>query len=282
MSDVDEIAQYATWCNSCILRVEASGRVMYLKASPEYFFREAEVTAMLGRFFPGAVPEVVALERSRGWMLLEDLGDAVLSALGPDDWARALDAFASLHRRSVPLVDRLLEGGCVDRRPPVLAVQIEALAGDGTVTLPDGLRPRLQAAVGQLQEICSEIGASPIPHTLVHGDLHAANIMRTDAGYVPFDWTDACVATPFVDFVAFVHNAGPPSEDPAMRRALLDRYLATWRDLVPPDEARHGTSGRSRSPRCITPLRIEGSSMPSGQKSGGSSRRGCRGGSRRR
>lgn len=237
VSGVDEIAQFATWCNSCVLRVRASGRALYFKASPEYFLREAEVTAMLSRFFPGAVPDVVALDRSRGWMLLEDLGEAFVSTLSPDAWTRALDAVASLHRRSVPVVDQMLEGGCLDRRPPVLAAQIEALAEEETVTLPEGLRPRLRAVVGRLQEMCIELGASPIPSTLVHGDLHADNIVRTERGYVLFDWTDACVATPFVDFLTFVHNFGPASNDPVVRRAFRDRYLDAWSDVVPRTEA---------------------------------------------
>jgi hypothetical protein len=234
---VDEIAQYATWCNSCILRVQESGRTLYLKASPEYFLREADITSLLERFFPGEVPHVVALERSRGWMLLDDLGDALVSASSPDHWGRALDAIASLHRRSASLVDQLLEGGCLDRRPPVLATQIEGLAEDEVLDLPEGLRPRLRAAVGRLKEMCIDLDASPIPSTLVHGDLHADNIMRTERGYVLFDWTDACVATPFVDFLTFVHHLGPASNDPVVRRAFRDRYLDAWNDVVPHAEA---------------------------------------------
>jgi hypothetical protein len=237
VSGVEAIAQHATWCNSCVLRIETSGSALYFKASPEYFFREAEVTAMLGRFFPDAVPRVVALDRSRGWMLLEDLGDALVSGLGLDDWGRALDAIASLHRRSVPIVNQLLEGGCLDRRPPVLAEQIQALAEDDSVALPDGLRQRLRAVIGRLREMCFELEASPIPSTLVHGDLHADNIMRTERGYVLFDWTDACVANPFVDFLTFVNNFRPASDDPVMHQTLRDRYLDAWSDVVPHAEA---------------------------------------------
>jgi len=58
-----------------------------------------------------------------------------------------------------------------------------------------------------------------LPSTLVHGDLHADNIARTGRGYVLFDWTDACVGHPFVDFVTFVYNFGPTSNDPAAREA---------------------------------------------------------------
>jgi hypothetical protein len=234
---VTKISQYVTWCNSCVLRVEAGGHALYLKASPEYFLRESEVTAMLGRFFPGAVPQVVALEPSRGWMVLEDLGDELVTSLELVEWTRALAAIASLHRRSVPVIEQLLEGGCVDRRPPVLAEQIESLAGDTSVALPDGLRSRLQAKVGRLQEMCIEIERSPIPNTLVHGDLHADNVMRTERGYVLFDWTDACVAVPLVDFMTFVFNFGPASDDATVREGLRDRYLSAWSDVVPHAEA---------------------------------------------
>ncbi len=44
---------------------------------------------------------------------------------------------------------------------------------------------------------------------------------------------DACVATPFVDFVTFVHNFGPASNDAVVRQALRNRYMDAWSDVVP-------------------------------------------------
>jgi aminoglycoside phosphotransferase (APT) family kinase protein len=130
-----------------------------------------------------------------------------------------------LHRASVGLIDPLLEGGCLDRRPDVLSGQIAALAADRSVPLPDGLAERLEAAVPRLQELCSEMAASAIPPTLVHGDLHAGNIMRRADRYIAFDWSDACVADPFVDVLLFLTRL---PDDPDVRTVFCERYFEAW------------------------------------------------------
>lgn len=229
--DVQEVRQVATWCNSCILRVESETARLYFKASPAYFVNEAVVTALLAAHFPRRVPEVLALDAERGWMLLEDLGNEPADGLPVEDRIGALIAIAELHIASRPHVDALLQGGCLDRRPAVLLDQIAALAADPTVPLPTDLSEQFQLAVPRLQELCAELASSPIPATLVHGDLHAGNSMRTDGRFVTFDWTDACIADPFVDVVMFLSRL---PDDSALGAAFLDRYLSTWSDIVPP------------------------------------------------
>ncbi len=204
LPDVSHVGQFATWCNSCILRVGTAAGRSYFKASPAYFAREPIVTAMLAELFPGRTPQVLAVDADRGWMLLEDLGNEPADGLGVGERLGALAAIGELHVASVSLVDALLDGGCFDRRPSVLSAQIAALAADPTVPLPGDLAERFRAAVPRLQELCAELTLSPIPPTLVHGDLHAGNLMRTGDRFVVFDWTDACVADPFVDVLMFL------------------------------------------------------------------------------
>ena len=234
MPHVTRVAQFATWCNSCILRVETADGRYYFKASPDYFAQEPVVTAMLGERFPRKTPRTVAVEPERRWMVLADLGDVAVSTLSLDDRAKALDAIAELHRESVDHVGELLESGCRDRRASVLSGQIATLAADDTVPLPGDLRQRLHAAVPRLVEACAELEMSSIPPTLVHGDLHADNIMFTEGRYVIFDWTDACVADPFVDVLMFLSRL---PETPSVRRAFRDRYLAAWKEVVSGSEA---------------------------------------------
>ena len=227
--DVQEVRQVATWCNSCILRVQSPTARSYFKASPPYFVSEPVVTALLATRFPRRVPQVLALDAGRGWMLLEDLGDEPADAIPVEDRMGALIAIAELHFASVPHIDALLQGGCLDRRPAVLSDQIAALAADPTVPLPADLDARFQLAVPRLQALCAEVAASPVPATLVHGDLHAGNIMRTDGRFVTFDWTDACIADPFVDVLMFLSRLPDESE---LGAAFLDRYLGVWSDVV--------------------------------------------------
>jgi hypothetical protein len=146
----------------------------------------------------------------------------------------ALEAVGELHRASASLVEALLAGGCVDRRPAILSEQVAALATDPTVPLPGDLGSRLHAAVPRLQDLRAALAAAALPPTLVHGDLHARNLMRVDDRYVAFDWSDACVADPFVDVLMFLSRM---PDEPALRTEARERYLRTWPGLTGDDVA---------------------------------------------
>jgi Phosphotransferase enzyme family len=121
-------------------------------------------------------------------------------------------------------VGRLLDAGCLDRRLDRLAAQAQAWlpAVQATVDLPGvdaatWLSPEeeagLRAAVPRLQARCAELAGHAVPPSIVHGDLHLSNVAGGPGGYLFFDWTDACVAHPFLDLAtirrgtAFVDSA---------------------------------------------------------------------------
>jgi aminoglycoside phosphotransferase (APT) family kinase protein len=64
----------------------------------------------------------------------------------------------------------------------------------------------------------------------VHGDLHLSNVAHGPRGYLFFDWTDACVAHPFVDMISIFQE-----EEGALRDRLRDAYLTEWARFEPPD-----------------------------------------------
>jgi hypothetical protein len=231
------VAQYYTWSGSAVLRVEADGRRYYFKAAPDFFPQEAAMTAMLAERFPEVIPAPVAIDDRRGWMVLEDFGDAFVGGLSLEHWEAALDSLLAIQRSSVPLVGSLLEAGCVDRRPPALATQIEDLVEGKLGELPAGMADRLRVAVPRLRGLCAELAGSPIPSTLVHGDFHANNVVFKDGRHLIFDWTDASIAHPFVDLATFFYMFGPALTDVVVRDRLRDRYLDGWSDLMPRHEA---------------------------------------------
>jgi len=230
---VAEVRQFATWCVSCILRVTSPRGRSWYKAVPAHWARETTATVLLADLLPGMTPQVLALDAERGWMLLEDLDGVPADTLPIAERVAALEAMGEVHRAAAHLTDALLAGGCLDRRPAVLSNQIAALAEDQTVPLPDGLNERLRGAVARLQELCEEMATAPIQPTLVHGDLHAGNLMRLADRFVVFDWSDACVADPFVDVLMFLTRL---PDDTELRATCRERYLAAW-PLTPAEAA---------------------------------------------
>jgi aminoglycoside phosphotransferase (APT) family kinase protein len=66
-------------------------------------------------------------------------------------------------------------------------------------------------------------GASLLPHTLVHGDFHAGNVL----GSTILDWSDAAVANPLFDVNHYLLH-----REPELRSELLDAYSATYGEDV--------------------------------------------------
>jgi aminoglycoside phosphotransferase (APT) family kinase protein len=231
------VEQYATWCASSLLRVETAEGRFYFKAAPDFFHSEPVVTATLAEHFPATIPRPVAIDEERGWMLLEDFGDALVGEMAVEHWGDALETLLTIQRTSLPILDTLGGAGCTDRRPEVLATQITRFAEGPLDELSHETIDRLRAAVPRLQELCVDMAESTIPSTLVHGDFHAENVVIKDASHLIFDWTDACIAHPFVDLATFFHNFGPASTDADLRHRMRDQYLLGWSDLISLDEA---------------------------------------------
>ena len=191
---------------------------------------------MLAERFPRNIPRPVAIDGERGWMLTADFGDElVASTNSAQHRAGALDALGSLQRESVASVASLLNSGCRDRRPRTLQSELEELASEGSEWLPDALAERLRAGLPRFHDLCEEVESSPIPNTLVHGDFHAENIAVSDGRYLIFDWTDACIAHPFVDVATFMRYAERGSIDRATRARWRDHYLRGWEESAPYD-----------------------------------------------
>jgi len=224
------VDQYATWSVSALHRVETAAGRYYFKAAPPIFRHEASVTQMLAERFPETIPRPIAIDDERGWFLAADFGDQLVATMDAPHWEGALGALVTLQRSSVASVESLLRSGCIDRRPSVLQSQVEEFASEGW--LPDEMATRLRAALPRFQDLCQEITSSPIPSTLVHGDFHADNVAVSEGRYLIFDWTDACIAHPFVDVATFLRNAEHASTGRATRDRWRDRYLDGWRDLA--------------------------------------------------
>jgi hypothetical protein len=176
------------------------------------FVNEGVVLTTLAELFGDRVPAPLAVDAERGWMLLDDHGEEVgwSASLGVvEEVARS---YARMQVEAAGQADRPLAAGCHDRRLDRLAAQAEAwlpqveatgdLPGiDGATWLSDGELAAVRAALPQVLDCCAELAGFAVPPSIVHGDLHLGNVARGPAGYTFFDWTDACVAHPFLDLV---------------------------------------------------------------------------------
>jgi hypothetical protein len=200
---------------SAILRLPTDLGPLWLKAVPPVLAQEGPVIAWLATLAPHAVPALVA--RGDGWWIAAQLPDAT-GAQGED----FLEALVRLQLATAGRTRELTELGCPDRPLDRLPDEIGDVSDrPDLVSLEhaEALRARLPA----LRSLCREVAGLGLPATLVHGDLHAGNARWTRRGWLLLDWTDACVAHPFVDL------ALPLSQErPCLRAGRAAAYGAHW------------------------------------------------------
>lgn len=185
---------------STVIRVPTSAGDLWFKANVPVLAYEAGVVDVLARTRPDAVPELVAVDRERGWMLMRDGGERLREVVARErDLARWHDILPRYGRLQLDLAghaDELVALGAPDRRLPLLPGQYAELVED-----LDGLsseeRDRLRSLTPEVVGMCARLAAGGIPETSQHDDLHDGQVFVRDGGYLFFDWGDSCVSHPF-------------------------------------------------------------------------------------
>jgi hypothetical protein len=243
------VEQVRVWELSCVLRAPTTTGDVWFKtsiASP-LFVNEGVVMDTLAGLFPDHVPAPLAVEPERGWMVLDGFGARV----GWDASLEAVEAvartFARMQVEAAGHVDLLLASGCRDRRLDRLAARAEAWlpevgadgrlpAMDAATWLTEDEATALAAALPRIRAGCEELAALAVPPSLVHGDLHLANVAEGPRGPLIFDWTDACVAHPFLDLATIRRGTGEVDEaEDELRARLRAAYLPAWSSFEPPE-----------------------------------------------
>ncbi len=151
---------------------------------------------------PDCIPPLLAVDRARGWMLMEDGGH---DAPRPDrDRARP----ASLARRAPALRERpdrpdgRHQTSCSRSACPTSGSRrcrraVEAVLDE----IVGPARRRAAPARGLRCPGCARCATSSpsagIPETIQHDDFHDAQVFVRDGRYLLLDWGDACVSHPF-------------------------------------------------------------------------------------
>jgi hypothetical protein len=179
---------------STVLRIPTTGGDVWFKANIPLLAYEAAVVDLLAARRPDCVPELLATDVDRGWMLMADGGERLREIVERErDLGRWLDVLPRYGRFQIELAedrDRLLGLGLPDRRLETLASQYEELIGRVDTVTADEIR-RLRALAPTIAEFCERLASVGISETIQHDDLHDGQIFARDGRYLFFDWGDA-------------------------------------------------------------------------------------------
>ena len=151
------------WPLSAVLRRDTNSGRVYMKAVFSTFRHEPSLTQALSARHPTLVPEVLAVDVDRAWMLMRELPG---SQFGDNDvglWNPGLHAAASIHRAWVGREPELFALGAYDRTLEALARDIQGVVDAAEVPAEDS--ERLQAAVPELERRCEELAQAALPQT---------------------------------------------------------------------------------------------------------------------
>jgi hypothetical protein len=170
---------------STVLRVPTADGDVWFKANGPAFAHEVAIVSTLARLRPDRVPELLAADLERGWMLMGDAGVRLRELIERERdlsrWLDVLPAYGEVQLDAAPHAEQLVALGVPDRRLAVLPGQAAELLDD----------------VARVAEMCEELASYGLPETIQHDDFHDAQVFLRDGGYVFFDWGDACVSHPF-------------------------------------------------------------------------------------
>ncbi|MGH3084866.1 MAG: phosphotransferase [Gaiellaceae bacterium] len=228
-----EIVHERPWAT--VLRVPLADGVVWFKACAPVQSFEPYLTAELFARWPDRVPEVLAYDEERAWLLLVDAGRPV-GALGnpPQAWLTALPLYAELQHGEAARARDHLAHGVPDLRLATLPARYEELVQLDLPLKRDEIC-RLRDFAPRFAELCDELAAYDVPETIQHDDLHHANLYAQGSRVRVLDWGDASISHPFASLVVTFRFLEERTKlapgDPWFTR-LRDAYLEPWgRDL---------------------------------------------------
>jgi aminoglycoside phosphotransferase (APT) family kinase protein len=96
----------------------------------------------------------------------------------------------------------------------------------------------LKTLLPAIGEQCNEAQKLAIPATLVHGDFHGMNIVRSGGETLFFDWSHANVSHPFFDVMELLSADDWLPAGVGIHETLRDIYLSEWLEFAELDRLR--------------------------------------------
>jgi hypothetical protein len=194
---------------STVLHVPTDRDKLFFKATAHETIYEAALTEALARWFPDCMPEFVAVDARRGWMLMRDGGEQLRASIRPTKdiapWKPVIARYAEVQIGLAEHVTEMLSLRIPDHRLSVLPTLFAELLAEESIFLIDqekGLTSaewqQVKEKAPRLAEICQQLAAYGIPESLNHGDFHDGNVLIKDGRITFFDWGDGNITHPFV------------------------------------------------------------------------------------
>lgn len=248
---------------STLMRIPTESGLLYFKAcEPD---TEPRLTVFLRGVQPENLPDLLAVDLERGWMLMRDAGPMLRTYLKqPADLALlepALVEFANLQIAVSAQPEPLLGMGALDRRLERLPAMFAELLADTPILrigeadgLTEGQYQQLRETLPRYQEMCRELRSTQVPETLHHDDFHDGNIFVSGGSgvsvepggyrFVFSDWGESCLAHPFFSIMQCLRSVGwragfpdeateAPDRMPPELDHLRDVYLQPWQRYEP-------------------------------------------------
>ena len=219
---------------STVLRVPTGEGNLFLKQEQPLQAYEIPLTVALAERWPDRVPEVVAADTERDWLLLRDGGTSVADSGRVDAFPEALRLYGELQAAESAHVDELLSHGLRDLRLDVVAAAYEPFF-ERDHGLDPGEVEALLALAPKYRDLCDRLAALGLPASIQHDDLHQWNVYVRGERVAIYDWGDSSVAFPLWSWLKPPLAAQQYGVDPEAFRAA---YLTAWTQHAPEADLR--------------------------------------------
>jgi hypothetical protein len=183
---------------STVLRVPTNEGMLFFKATAPETVYEAALTQMLAAWYPDCMPELVAVDTARGWMLMRDGGEPLRASIRPTQdiklWEPIIRRYAELQIGLAEHASEILALGIPDHRLTALPALLSQLLVDEEslmIDLSKGLTSiefqQLQELTPRFQQICTDLATFGISESLNHGDFHDGNVLLKNGRITFFD-----------------------------------------------------------------------------------------------
>jgi hypothetical protein len=226
------VEQVRNWERTCILRVGTDAGPLYYQATPMLADFEPALVRAMADWHQQHFPHLVAVDRERGSMLLQDFGgDAFDQVNDPALLENAMRRLAEMQIGLALRTDALRAMGVPERPLSGMGEQVVALLNDDHAlrALEADQIARLRANADDYRLRSAALDLYGIPDSLEHGDFRAGNVVFTEGGYFYCNWARSAIAHPFFTPVVFftdIRDLFP--DDPVVVARLRDAYLQPW------------------------------------------------------